>query len=102
LREYLDWCPFDYFTNRFTPLEGFQVPAATETMEFVALDGGGTRVNYRIRAKDRSELGMQQFEAATGVMRQGFPLMGPALRKAIEEDADTLGLAETGGQPADE
>ena len=95
LREYLDWRPFSYFTNRFTPLDGYQVPAMTETMEFVTLQDGGTRVNYRIRAEDRGDAMMRQFEATVGIMRQGFPRVGgPALQRAIEEDAAALGLDE--------
>lgn len=93
LREYVDWRPFDYFTNTFKPLDTYPVPPMTETMEFLPLDDGGTRVNYRIRATDRSDEMMQRFEATANMIRQGFPLLGTAaLRKAIEEDAASLGL----------
>ena len=48
LREYLDWRPYEYFTNRFTPLGGGMplfVPGV-ETTEFIPTDAG-TTVHYR-------------------------------------------------------
>ncbi len=52
LREYLDWRPYSYFTNRFTPLgRGPHFFPGIETFEFIPTDTG-TRVDYRFRLED--------------------------------------------------
>ena len=56
LREYLDWRPYCYFTNRFTPLgRGPHFFRGIETFEFIPTDVG-TRVQYRFRLEDRGPL----------------------------------------------
>ncbi len=91
LREYLDWRPFSYFTNRYISLrngnEGAFL-AAMETTEFTPLDGGGTAVTMRIRIEDRSESELRRFleHEESANMRKLFHLAWIPLNKAIEED----------------
>ncbi len=100
LREYLDWRPFSYFTNRYTSLRnGIEGPflEAMETTEFTPLEDGGTAVNYRIRIEDRSESALRKFDEAEWVAdtRKLFPLAWIPLNKIMEEDGFTSSDAET-------
>ena len=93
LREYLDWRPFSYFTNRYTSLrngtEGVLLDAM-ETTEFTPLEDGGTAVNWRIRIEDRSESALRKFDEEMADMRKRFPLAWIPLNKAMEEDGFTI------------
>ena len=97
LREYLDWRPFSYFTNRYTSLrngtEGVLLDAM-ETTEFTPLEDGGTAVNWRIRIEDRSESALRKFDEEMADMRKRFPLAWIPLNKAMEEDGFTAGRPE--------
>jgi uncharacterized protein YndB with AHSA1/START domain len=88
LREYLDWRPFSYFTNRYTSLRnGTEVFVdAMETMLFTPREDGGTAVNWRIRVEDRSESAMRKFDEEMAEMRKLFPLAWIPLNKVMEED----------------
>ena len=44
---------------------------AIETMEFVALDGGGTRVEHRIRAEERGGISFLLYRASMLAFRAG-------------------------------
>lgn len=99
LREYLDWRPFSYFTNRYTSLRNGNEGAfldAMETTEFTPLEDGGTAVTMRIRIEDRSESELRRFleDEAMANMRKRFHLAWIPLNKAIEEDGFTAGRAE--------
>lgn len=98
LREYLDWRPFSYFTNRYTSLrngtEGLLLDAM-ETMEFTPLDNGGTAVNWRIRIEDRSESELRKFDEEIAERGKLFHLAWIPLNKAIEEDGFTISGAES-------
>ncbi len=54
LTEYTDWRPFEYFSVKrsITKASFMAAPPATETVEFVAADGG-TDVHFRIKCDDR-------------------------------------------------
>jgi hypothetical protein len=89
LREYLDWRPYSYFTNRFTPLgRGPLFFPCTETFEFIATDTG-TRVDYRSRLEDCGPLTRLRFR----IVRPGGGRMltrsGKALRRVLDQDAAT-------------
>jgi uncharacterized protein YndB with AHSA1/START domain len=102
LREYLDWRPFSYFTNRFTPLPGgFKLaPPAVETVEFIPLEDGGTSVHYRWRLQDRGRLAKLRFAVTRLFVRIGQRRMKKALGRILEEDTAALGLDED-GRPQD-
>jgi uncharacterized protein YndB with AHSA1/START domain len=89
LREYLDWRPYSYFTNRFTPLgRGPHFFLGIETFEFIPTDAG-TRVQYRFRLEDCGPLTRLRFL----IIRPGGGRMlgrsGRTLRKILDEDAAT-------------
>jgi hypothetical protein len=99
LREYLDWRPFSYFTNRYTSLrngnEGLKhFDRCLETMEFTPLEDGGTAVNYRIRIEDRSEAALREFHDEMAEPRKLFPFAWIPLNKLMKEDGFTAGRAE--------
>ena len=61
LREYLDWRPYSYFTNRLTPLgRGPFFFPCIETFEFTPTDAG-TMVHYRFRLEDCGPLTRLRF-----------------------------------------
>jgi hypothetical protein len=89
LREYLDWRPFTYITNRFTPLPNGApiMPRSIETVEFIPLESGGTSVHWRIKLEDRGEAAVHQFEIVAGIIQTNVPkLWEEALSKVLEED----------------
>jgi len=97
LREYLDWRPFNYFTNRWTPLpNGTEaLPPATETTEFTATENGGTLIRWRIRLQDRGPDAKARFEPLAGMMRTGYPTVGVnALMTVLKQDREAFGLDE--------
>jgi len=99
LREYIDWRPFSYFTNRFTPLPGgFELaPRAIETIEFIPLEDGATSVHWRWRLQDRGRLARLRFGFMRLLIRMGRRRAREALGRALEEDGVVPGLGEKGG-----
>ena len=95
LREYLDWRPFSYYTNRFTPL-GWGTPHGIETTEFIPLEDGATLISYRYRLQDRGRLARLRFRIMRPFIRTILRRSGEALGRIMEEDAAALGLDETG------
>ena len=89
LREYLDWRPYSYFTNRFTPLgRGPLFFLGIETFEFTRTDRG-TRVDYRFRLEDRRALTLIRFRIWR---RAGHRLLSRSQRtlsRILDEDAAT-------------
>ncbi|MEO6196950.1 MAG: hypothetical protein ABIP58_02470 [Dehalococcoidia bacterium] len=96
LREYLDWRPFRYYTNRFTPLgSGFLYPRGTETTEFIPLEGGATMIHYRYRLQDRGRLVRLRFGIMRPVIRRLFLRSGEVLRRVMQEDVAAPGVDES-------
>ena len=87
LREYLDWRPYRYFTNRFTPLgHGPHFFPGLETFEFIPTDTG-TRVQYR-------------FQLDCGPLtRLRFVMMRPGGRRMLARSGKTLGRVLDGDAP---
>lgn len=89
LREYLDWRPYRYFTNRFTPLgRGPHFFPGIETFEFIPTDAG-TTVQYRFRLKDCGPLTRLRFLIIRPGGRTVLSLSRGTLRKILDEDAVT-------------
>jgi uncharacterized protein YndB with AHSA1/START domain len=87
LREYLDWRPYSYFTNRFTPLgRGPLFFPSIETFEFIPT-GAGTRVDYRFRLEDRGPLTRLRARIIRPGGRRMLSRSGTTLRKILDEDA---------------
>jgi len=87
LREYLDWRPYSYFTNRFTPLGRSPLFfVCVETFEFVATDTG-TRVDYRSRLEDCGPLMRFRFRIMRPGGRRMLTRSGEALRSVLDQDA---------------
>lgn len=89
LREYLDWRPYSYFTNRFTPLG--RAPLlfpCIETFQFIPTDTG-TRVDYRLRLEDCGPLTRLRFRISRPAGRRVLSRSHKTLRRAIDEDAAT-------------
>lgn len=87
LREYLDWRPHSYFSNRFTPLaRGPLFVAGIETFEFVPTDTG-TRVDYRFRLDDCGPLTRLRSNIVRPAARRMLSRSGNTLRKILDEDA---------------
>ena len=97
LREYVDWRPFRYFTNRMTPIGGgimnwlFFQPCI-ETTEFTPLENGGTLVQYRIQLQNRGRLAKLRFAVTRLLVRMGRRRATEALGRILEEDAAALRL----------
>ena len=88
LREYLDWRPYEYFTNRFTPLRGgvpLYVPGV-ETTEFIQADDGATMVHYRFRATDRGRLTKLRVRSWAALFRKAAKDSGERRREIMRED----------------
>ncbi|MDP9237534.1 MAG: DUF2652 domain-containing protein [Chloroflexota bacterium] len=92
MREYVDWRPFDYFTCHMTATGrlGMMWRPTIETMEFVPLDGGGTRVEHRFRAENRSGLSFLWYQASMLGFRAGARSALSTLKTIMDEDAAAL------------
>ncbi len=91
LREYLDWRPFSYYTNRMTPISsGFIgrlfLHRSIETTEFIPLENGGTLAQFRIRLQDRGRLARLRFQFTKLIFRMGQRRTTEALHRLMEED----------------
>ncbi|MBK5115904.1 MAG: DUF2652 domain-containing protein [Thermoleophilia bacterium] len=87
LREYLDWRPYSYFTNRFTPLGGRSLFfRGVETIEFSPTDVG-TMVHYRFRLQDCGPLTRLRFRIVRPLMRRVLSRSRKPLRRILDEDA---------------
>jgi uncharacterized protein YndB with AHSA1/START domain len=88
LREYLDWRPFSYFTNRFTPLgRGPLFFPGVETIEFIPTDAGTTMVHYRFRLQDRGRLTRLRYRIVRPLTRTVLSRSRKPLRRILDEDA---------------
>ncbi|MEX1254519.1 MAG: DUF2652 domain-containing protein [Dehalococcoidia bacterium] len=101
LREYLDWRPFSYYTNRMTPIGRgiigrLFLHRSIETTEFIPLENGGTLAQFRIRLQDRGWLARLRFQVTKLILLLGQRRTTEALRRALEEDGVVPGLDETG------
>ena len=100
LREYLDWRPFSYFTNRFTPLPNGDplMPKSLETTEFIPLEGGATTVQWRVRLEDREEEAIRQFKTVADFLQANVAeLWEDPLSKVLEEDGVAPGFGDHAG-----
>jgi hypothetical protein len=89
LREYLDWRPYLYFTNRFKPLgRGPLFFPVVETFEFIPTDAG-TLVRYRFRLEDCGPLTRLRFRVLRSGGRRMLIRSGETLRRILDEDAAT-------------
>jgi uncharacterized protein YndB with AHSA1/START domain len=89
LREYLDWRPYLYFTNRFTPLgHGPLFFPMVETFEFIPTDAG-TRVRYRFRLEHCGPLTRLRFRILRAGGRRMLIRAGETLARILDEDAAT-------------
>ncbi|HUS22548.1 MAG TPA: DUF2652 domain-containing protein [Aeromicrobium sp.] len=87
LREYLDWRPYTYFTDRFTPTGRSAVFfRSIETFEFTPTETG-TRVDYRIRLEDRRALTRLRFRIARPGAQTLLSRSERTLRRILDEDA---------------
>lgn len=87
LREFLDWRPYHYFTNRFTPLgRGPFFFLSTETFEFTPTEAG-TVVTYRFRLEHRGRLTRLRFRVLRFGARRMLTRSGSTLRRILDEDA---------------
>ena len=92
LREYLDWRPYVYFTNRFTPLgRGPLFFPMVETFEFTPTDAG-TLVRYRFRLEDCGPLTRLRFRILRSGGRRMLIRSGETLGRILDEDAATRPL----------
>jgi hypothetical protein len=91
LREYLDWRPYSYFTNRFTPLRrGPLFFPAIETFEFIPTDTG-TNVQYRMRLEACGPLTRLRARIARPAGRRMLSRSQKTLRRILDEDVATAG-----------
>jgi uncharacterized protein YndB with AHSA1/START domain len=89
LREYLDWRPYRYFTNRFTPLgRGPLFFQSIETFEFTPTDTG-TSMHYRVRLEECGPLTRLRFRILRPGGRRMLIRSGRTLRRILDEDAAT-------------
>lgn len=89
LREYLDWRPYSYFTNRFTPLgRGPLFVRLIETFEFTPTDAG-TTVNYRCRLEECGPLTRLRSRILRPGFRRSLIRAGKTLGRILDEDAAT-------------
>jgi hypothetical protein len=94
LREYLDWRPYRYFTNRFTPLgRGPLFFRCVETFEFTPTRTG-TRVDYRYRLDDRGPFTRLRFRILRPGGRRMLHRSGRTLGMILAADARTQGLRQ--------
>jgi len=91
LREYLDWRPYSYFTNRFTPLgHGPLFVPLIETFEFTLTDAG-TMAHYRCRLDQCGPLTRLRFRTLRPGFRRSLIRSGKTLGRILHEDAATRG-----------
>lgn len=87
LREYLDWRPYSYFTNRFTPLgRGPLFVPLVETFGFSSTDAG-TTVSYRCRLDECGPLTRLRFRMLRSGFRRSLIRSGEKLSRVLAEDA---------------
>ncbi len=87
LREYLDWRPYSYFTNRLTPLgRGPLFFPCIETFEFIPTETG-TRVDYRVRLEDCGPWTRLRFRISRPAGRRVLSRSQKTLRRILDEDA---------------
>ena len=87
LREYLDWRPYRYFTNRFIPLgRGPHFFNGLETFEFIPTDTG-TTVHYRFRLEEDSGFTRLRFRLFRPGGQRMLSRAEGRLRRALDEDA---------------
>ncbi len=99
MREYVDWRPYSYFTNRTTSrFCGAFITAGriTETIEFAPTDDGGTVVTMRIRLTDRGGFSKLTFIPARLAFKPASQTWHANLLNMIEEDA---AVRESSGPP---
>jgi uncharacterized protein YndB with AHSA1/START domain len=98
-REYVDWHPFDYHTCRTTVTGrlGMMSPRpATETVEFIPIDGGGTRLEHRLRVENRKGISFLWYRASGRLLRAAAAGRAvSSLRAIMDEDAAALGLLDS-------
>jgi len=68
-----------------------------ETMEFVPLDGGGTRVEHRFRAENRSGISFLLYRATMLGFRAGGRGTVSTLGTILDEDAAPLDATDLPG-----
>ena len=91
LREYLDWRPYSYFTDRLTPRgRGPFFFRCVETFEFTPTDTG-TLVHYRFRLEDCGPLTRLRLLFVGPGGRRMLTRAGGALRRVLDEDAAASG-----------
>ncbi len=92
----IDWQPFDYYSLERRPTKGgFQAaPLMTETLEFIAVEGGGTEIHYRARAHTRG--GRLKLRLAKGQVRRAFRQEFRELERVLGEDGLVSGSPEEG------
>jgi hypothetical protein len=89
LREYLDWRPYRYFTNRFTPLgRGPLFFPCIETFEFTPTEAG-TTIHYRFRLEGGGPLTRLRLMIVRPGGRRVLRRSGSALGRVLDEDAVT-------------
>ena len=87
LREYLDWRPYSYFTNRFTPLgRGPLFLPLIETFELTPTDAG-TTASYRCRLGESRRLTRLRARIIWPGFRRSLISAGKTLRRILDEDA---------------
>ena len=102
MRDYVDWRPFEYYTCRLgaTGRLAMMFRPTIETMEFVALEGGGTRVEHRFRAEERSGIPFLMYRATMLGMRAATRTAASRLRTIMDEDAAALADEAVAASPA--
>jgi hypothetical protein len=99
LREYLDWRPYRYFTNRFTPLgHGPLFVPLLETFEFTSTEAG-TLVSYRCRLDGCGPLTRLRSRILRPGFRRSLIRAGNALRRVLDEDAVAAPQREISSSP---
>jgi uncharacterized protein YndB with AHSA1/START domain len=104
LREYLDWRPFSYYTNRMTPIGGgimsrIVLQRCIETTEFTPLENGGTLTQFRMRLHDRGRLARVRFLLTKRLLLVRSGRAREALHKLMEEDGVLPASGDQGGPP---
>ncbi len=98
LREYLDWRPFRYFTNRLTPLgRGPMFFPGVETVEFIPTEVGTTMVHYRLRLKDRGRRARLLFRSGLPIARRVALRSAERGRRVMQEDGCPGGSLSSAG-----